>query len=116
MNLYDSGARFQANTGAFLSADPMAEKYYGISPYAYCAGNPVNLVDPEGKKVQIFYTENGKTYSSFSLGKRQISQIIVLLKVLLKPTITTRIIGKKPAMMDKNQPHVLWREVKRLKL
>ena len=40
VNLYDSGARFQANTGAFLSADPMAEKYYGISPYAYCAGNP----------------------------------------------------------------------------
>ena len=40
VNLYDSGARFQANTGAFLSADPMAEKYYGISPYAYRAGNP----------------------------------------------------------------------------
>ena len=29
----------------------MAEKYYGISPYAYCAGNPVNLVDMKGKKI-----------------------------------------------------------------
>ncbi len=28
--------------------DPLAEKYYSISPYAYCAGNPVNLVDPDG--------------------------------------------------------------------
>ena len=28
--------------------DPLSEKYYAISPYAYCAGNPVNLVDPEG--------------------------------------------------------------------
>ena len=27
----------------------MAEKYYPYTPYAYCAGNPVNLVDPEGK-------------------------------------------------------------------
>ncbi|MBQ7468678.1 MAG: hypothetical protein IJS75_07455 [Bacteroidales bacterium] len=49
INLYDSQARFQANTGMFLSLDPLAEKYYGISPYSYCAGNPVNLVDPDGK-------------------------------------------------------------------
>ena len=27
----------------------MAEKYYGISPYAYCAGDPVNCVDPTGE-------------------------------------------------------------------
>ena len=51
VNLYDSGARFQSNTGAFTSPDPLAEKYYSISPYAYCAGNPVNLVDPEGRMV-----------------------------------------------------------------
>ena len=28
--------------------DPLAEKYYSISPYAYCAGNPVNRIDPDG--------------------------------------------------------------------
>ena len=48
INLYDSQARFQANTGMFLSLDPLAEKFYGISPYSYCAGNPVNLVDLKG--------------------------------------------------------------------
>ena len=53
INLYDSQARFQANTGMFLSLDPLAEKFYGISPYSYCAGNPVNLVDPSGKKVYL---------------------------------------------------------------
>ena len=37
----------------FLSLDSLAEKYYGISPYSYCAGNPVNLVDPSGKKVYL---------------------------------------------------------------
>ena len=48
---YDSGARYQTTHGVFTSQDPLAEKYYSISPYAYCAGNPVNSVDPDGKVV-----------------------------------------------------------------
>ena len=32
----------------WLSVDPMADKYPSISPYAYCAWNPVKLVDPDG--------------------------------------------------------------------
>ena len=47
--LYDSHARFMNTTGSFLSMDPLAEKYYHLSPYAYCAGDPVNLVDPDGR-------------------------------------------------------------------
>ena len=35
----------------WLSVDPMADKYPSISPYAYCAWNPVKLVDPDGKDV-----------------------------------------------------------------
>ena len=35
----------------WLSVDPMSDKYPGISPYAYCAWNPVKLVDPDGKDV-----------------------------------------------------------------
>ena len=31
----------------WLSVDPMADKYPNISPYAYCAWNPVKLVDPD---------------------------------------------------------------------
>lgn len=48
-NLYDSFARFQHNNGRFLSIDPKAESFYHISPYTYCAGDPVNLVDPDGE-------------------------------------------------------------------
>ena len=33
----------------WLSVDPMADKYPSISPYAYCAWNPVKLVDLEGE-------------------------------------------------------------------
>jgi hypothetical protein len=37
----------------WLSVDPMADKYPSISPYAYCAWNPVKLVDPEGEEIWI---------------------------------------------------------------
>ena len=35
----------------WLSVDPLADKYPSISPYAYCAWNPVRLVDPDGRDV-----------------------------------------------------------------
>ena len=38
-------------TTMWLSVDPMSDKYPGISPYAYCAWNPVKLVDPDGEEV-----------------------------------------------------------------
>ena len=44
----------------WLSVDPMADKYPNISPYAYCAWNPVKLVDPDGK--EIYYCENEVIY------------------------------------------------------
>lgn len=32
----------------FTTMDPLAEKYYSTSPYAYCGNNPVNRIDPDG--------------------------------------------------------------------
>jgi len=34
--------------------DPLAEKYYGISPYVYCGGDPVNRMDVNGDSIQLF--------------------------------------------------------------
>ena len=44
------GARYLDHTltTAWLSVDPMSDKYPSISPYAYCAWNPLKLVDPDG--------------------------------------------------------------------
>ena len=45
----DYGARhYDPRIARWTVPDPMAEKYYGINPYAYCAGNPVMMVDPSG--------------------------------------------------------------------
>ncbi len=46
------GARYMDHElmTSWLSVDPMADKYPTISPYAYCAWNPIKLVDPNGEE------------------------------------------------------------------
>ena len=51
LNLYDYGARqYDPLLCRFNTMDPLAEKYYGTNPYAYCANNPVNNIDSDGKE------------------------------------------------------------------
>ena len=60
------GARYYDSdlmTG-WLSVDPMADKYPSLSPYAYCAWNPVRLVDPDGRMIGDYYTLDGKWVGS----------------------------------------------------
>lgn len=56
------GARYMDHelTTMWLSVDPMADKYPSISPYAYCAWNPVKLVDPDGMEINPVYTREGQ--------------------------------------------------------
>ena len=51
---YDIHARqYFAMMPSWDRIDPLAEKYYGISPYVYCEGNPVNFIDPTGCSTQV---------------------------------------------------------------
>ena len=60
LNLYDYGARlYDPLVGQFTSIDPLCEKYYSVSPYAYCAGNPVNRIDVDGSD---WYKNNKSSY------------------------------------------------------
>lgn len=47
------GARYyDSKIALWLSVDPMFEKYPGLSPYNYCLGNPIKLMDPDGNEPQ----------------------------------------------------------------
>ena len=69
---YDFGARYYTPASTTIprwtTMDPLCEKYYSISPYAYCDGNPVRFVDPTGSVIEESCLEN------WNLHKERIKQ------------------------------------------
>ena len=52
----------------FISIDPNAERYYSISPYAYCNNNPINHKDVNGEwTVGLFGTGNATVILGVSI-------------------------------------------------
>ena len=48
----------------WLSVDPMVDKYPSISPFAYCAWNPVKLIDPDGEEIDDYFSRSGQYLGS----------------------------------------------------
>lgn len=64
LDLYDFAARqLDPALGRTTTQDPLAEKYYSISPYTWCASNPISHTDPTGCIVKYDMTE--KEYGVF---------------------------------------------------
>ena len=55
LNTYDYGARqYYSVLPIWDRPDPLAEDCYPYSPYMYCLGNPMNAIDPDGKKPKTW--------------------------------------------------------------
>ena len=69
---YFGSRYYSSDLSIWLSVDPMSDKYPSLSPYTYCANNPVKLVDPNGEEIVIkgedgsliTYVPGGKCASS----------------------------------------------------
>ncbi len=72
-NVYDFGARmYDARLGKWLSLDPLQAKYPGLSPYNFCANNPIIFVDDDGKDFRytvkvVTDTRTGKKYAEIGI-------------------------------------------------
>ena len=56
---YFGSRYYSSDLSIWLSVDPMSDKYPSLSPYVYCANNPIKLVDPNGEEVNPIYDCNG---------------------------------------------------------
>ena len=60
LDWYDYGARhYDAALLRWHTMDPLCEKYYHMSPYAFCANNFVNAFDLNGEDVAVLIEEAG---------------------------------------------------------
>ncbi|MBO4655992.1 MAG: RHS repeat-associated core domain-containing protein [Bacteroidales bacterium] len=57
---YFGSRYYSSDLSIWLSVDPMSDKYPSLSPYTYCANNPVKLMDPNGEEVYIYGNDDNK--------------------------------------------------------
>ena len=70
MNWSDYGARnYDAALGRWMNIDPLASKYYSISPYVYVANTPIKAIDPDGKQIIITGTKQERQIAFQNLQK-----------------------------------------------
>jgi len=61
-NSLDFGARiYDSRLGRWLSLDPEMKNYPNMSPYNYCANNPIKFVDFGGKDYGVYINHDDKT-------------------------------------------------------
>ena len=61
LNLSDFGARWlDSPNGTFTTMDPLCEDFQHLSPYLYCAGNPIKYIDPSG----MVFTDVAQQYAN----------------------------------------------------
>ena len=58
--MLNNTSNYDDNLSIWLSVDPLSDMYPSTSPYMYCMGNPIMLVDPTGMN-DTDYTLNKKT-------------------------------------------------------
>ena len=68
LNTYDFGARnYNPLLGQFTTMDRFCTKYFSVSPYSYCMGNPMSNIDVNGDSLINGELEKLKEYEKLLL-------------------------------------------------
>ena len=68
LDLYDYGARqYDPIVPMFTQQDPLAEKYYHLSPYVYCHNNPTNRIDIDGNWDVEVHLANNRSQNGYGV-------------------------------------------------
>ena len=87
----DFGARqYSPSLSRWLVPDPMGEKYYDVSPYAYCNNGPTYFIDNEGKDPIYAKSFWGKVRRIGDDGKKSTGSYLVRGNVARKVKRTTK--------------------------
>ena len=94
-----------------LSVDPMTDKYPNISPYAYCAWNPVKITDPNGKEIWITgedgvsfkYTQGMKYEGKDAIAGKQVGILNQINNTKNGTTVISDLSGSKDKYFVTNQ-------------
>ena len=75
---YFGSRYYSSDLSIWLSVDPMSDKYPSLSPYTYCADNPVKLVDPNGEDYKLFITGDDEETANEAFKQLQASTNLIL--------------------------------------
>ena len=73
---YFGSRYYSSDLSIWLSVDPMAAKYPSLSPYTYCADNPVKLVDPDGEHFEVVVEDNTITIKATYYTQKDNKQLL----------------------------------------
>ena len=104
LDLYDSKARFyDSMIGRTTSQDPLAEKYYHLSPYLWCAANPIKFGDKNGMYLKgidgnpVFFDKKILEFFTLTIKKRKCIEMkslpyIVIVYMLAQSSCTPKLL------------------------
>jgi len=82
LDWYDYGARnYDAALAVWNGADKLAEKYYDVSLYAYCANNPVIYIDYNGDFTMLY----SRQLNPYLPQKFAVHTFVVVYKIGMQP-------------------------------
>ncbi len=69
---YFGSRYYSSDLSIWLSVDPMSDKYSSMSPYTYCANNPIKLVDPNGEEISEHIDKYGNIIAHYDDGDNSV--------------------------------------------